>query len=105
MWLSTPTGKRRPEPVDIDTLLVRLGNPATGVEETALAYESGPAVRRALRGLPRSQARAVVLSGLLGLTVREIAHTESIPLGTAKTRIRAGLQRLRGDLTRGLQEA
>jgi RNA polymerase sigma-70 factor (ECF subfamily) len=37
----------------------------------------------------------VVLAGLWGLTAREIAEREEIPLGTAKTRIRTALGRLR----------
>jgi RNA polymerase sigma-70 factor (ECF subfamily) len=37
----------------------------------------------------------VVLAGIWGLTAREIAEQDSIPVGTAKTRIRAGLRRLR----------
>ena len=49
----------------------------------------------ALRALPREQAIAVVLSVHFGLTAREISAHQHIPLGTAKTRIRPGLTRLR----------
>jgi RNA polymerase sigma-70 factor (ECF subfamily) len=55
-------------------------------------------VRRALRELPREQAVAVVLSVYVGLTAAEIAARENVPLGTAKTRIRTGLGRLRDRL-------
>ena len=49
----------------------------------------------ALARLPEEQCRAIVLSGLLGYTAREVGEIENIPLGTAKTRIRTALIRLR----------
>lgn len=52
-------------------------------------------VTRALRSIPRDQAVAVVLSVHFGLTAQEIGDRQGIPLGTAKTRIRTGLIRLR----------
>ncbi|MFI5891584.1 RNA polymerase sigma factor [Actinoplanes sp. NPDC051513] len=52
-------------------------------------------LRDGLRSLPAGQARAIVLATAYGLTAREIAEREDIPLGTAKTRIRRGLARLR----------
>ena len=35
------------------------------------------------------------MSGIYGMTAQQIADTEQIPLGTAKTRIRDGMQKLR----------
>ncbi len=55
-------------------------------------------LRVALAGLPEEQSRAVVLAGLLGYTAREVGEIEDIPLGTAKTRIRTALLRLRAAL-------
>lgn len=55
-------------------------------------------IRAALTQLPHDQRVAVVLAGIYGLTAREIAEREQIPLGTAKTRIRLGLARLRHQL-------
>jgi RNA polymerase sigma-70 factor (ECF subfamily) len=52
------------------------------------------ALREALATLPAEQRRAVLLASLYGYTAREIAAMEDVPLGTAKTRIRAGLQKL-----------
>src|SRR3984957_16899106 len=52
-------------------------------------------VRTALKVLPDEQRRAVVLAAVYGRTALEISESEGIPLGTAKTRIRTGLIRLR----------
>jgi RNA polymerase sigma factor (sigma-70 family) len=55
-------------------------------------------LRAAMARLPEGQRRALVLAGLLGHTAREISEAEGIPVGTAKTRIRTGLLRLRAAL-------
>jgi RNA polymerase sigma-70 factor (ECF subfamily) len=55
-------------------------------------------LRDALASLPHEQAVALVLAAMYGMTAREIAQREGIPLGTAKTRIRLGLARLRDQL-------
>jgi RNA polymerase sigma factor (sigma-70 family) len=52
-------------------------------------------VRDALEVLPPEQRRAVVLASVYGRTALEISESENIPLGTAKTRIRTALIRLR----------
>jgi RNA polymerase sigma factor (sigma-70 family) len=52
-------------------------------------------VRTALAVLPDEQRRAVVLASVYGRTALEISESEGIPLGTAKTRIRTALMRLR----------
>ena len=55
-------------------------------------------LRAALARLPEDQRRAIALAGLLGYTAREVGEIEDIPLGTAKTRIRTALIRLRAAL-------
>ncbi len=55
-------------------------------------------VLTALRALPHEQAVAVLMSVHFGLTAQEISDRQDIPLGTAKTRIRTGLLRMRGML-------
>jgi RNA polymerase sigma-70 factor (ECF subfamily) len=52
-------------------------------------------VRRALRGLPEAQREALVLAYWGGLTSEEIARRCDVPLGTAKSRVRLRLARLR----------
>jgi RNA polymerase sigma-70 factor (ECF subfamily) len=63
--------------------------------DTAVARVDVGPLRDALLGLPEEQRRAVVFAGVWGLTAQEIADREGIPLGTAKTRIRTALRRLR----------
>jgi RNA polymerase sigma-70 factor (ECF subfamily) len=52
-------------------------------------------VREALGKLPEAQREAIVLAYWGGLTADQIARRAHVPLGTAKSRIRLGLARLR----------
>ena len=61
-------------------------------------HEDASRVAGALRRLPEEQRRAVVLAGIGGRTAREVGEIEDVPLGTAKTRIRSGLLKLRDSL-------
>jgi len=64
-------------------------------ERVAVAHDNAEGLRQALGGLPVPQARAVAMAGIYGMTARQVADAEGIPLGTAKTRIRDGMQKLR----------
>ena len=67
-------------------------------EGSAIAAESADELRAAIRALPAEQGRALVLAAFRGMTAREVAESEGIPLGTAKTRIRAAMLRLAATL-------
>lgn len=67
-------------------------------DDRAVAGDDTLRLRAALATVPVDQRRAVVLAGIGGMTGQEVATYEGIPLGTAKTRIRAGLRRLRDQL-------
>ncbi len=67
-------------------------------EEAAEMVDAAPEIRQALGSLPPEQRRALVLAVVYGLTAADVSERESIPLGTAKTRVRAGLQKLRKSL-------
>ncbi len=87
---------RRPIPFDPD-LLSRLLPASSAVDPQRAAIDADQLGRVGveLAGLPVDQRRAVLLATLAGRTAGEIAEIEGIPLGTAKTRIRTGLRRLR----------
>ncbi|MCU4187321.1 sigma-70 family RNA polymerase sigma factor [Acidiferrimicrobium sp. IK] len=85
---------RRPQPVDPSELLL-LCSSRHNPEDQAMSVATGERMRVALKALPAEQGRAVVLAGLVGMTASEIAAAEGIPLGTAKTRIRTAMSRLR----------
>jgi RNA polymerase sigma factor (sigma-70 family) len=90
---------RRPVAFDPAALL-GFDQPSRDREPPELAQlsEDTGRLRTALARLPEEQCRAIVLSGLLGYTAREVGEMEDIPLGTAKTRIRTALIRLRAAL-------
>lgn len=71
-----------------------LGAPDEGLVAEADAAE----VRRALDRLPDEQRRAILLAAVAGRSAAEVGEIEGIPVGTAKTRIRAALMRMRDSL-------
>ncbi len=90
---------RRPIAFDPSELLgFDVPSPDRTPPELAQLSDDTQRLRAALGTLPEEQCRAIVLSGLLGYTAREVGEMESIPLGTAKTRIRTALLRLRAVL-------
>ncbi len=87
---------RRAIPIDPDDFAgLGLVTGDRGPEDRAVASDVVREVRAALAGLPVEQRRALVLAALYGHTAAEVSAMESIPLGTAKTRIRGGMIKLR----------
>jgi RNA polymerase sigma-70 factor (ECF subfamily) len=83
--------KRRPD-TDIDDVIVSVEPDLAGDAERARAMEK---VRGALGAMPSAQRSALEMAYFEGLTHTEIAAKTGEPLGTIKTRIRAGLLALR----------
>ncbi|HEY2241224.1 MAG TPA: sigma-70 family RNA polymerase sigma factor [Streptosporangiaceae bacterium] len=102
-WLSTIAHNlavdvlraRTSAPVDPQDLPALLTAMTDTPERFAVAHDNAAGLRRALAALPAGQARAVAMAGIYGMTARQIAEAEGIPLGTAKTRIRDGMEKLR----------
>lgn len=105
-WLTTITRnlaldslrRRRSEPVDPGDLIRLLGPSPDQPEDATVREEARETLRAGVRRLPPDQARAVVMAGVYRMTAREVADAESIPLGTAKTRIRTAMIKLREQL-------
>lgn len=72
----------------------------TTAEEATQRLEAGR-VRRALDEVGEPHRSALELAYLEGLTHQEVAERTGVPLGTAKTRIRDGLRKLRHAMTGG----
>jgi RNA polymerase sigma factor (sigma-70 family) len=90
---------RRSDPADPATIAAMMGaTDLPGPAELAEAGSQRSQLVAALGRLPVEQRRALVLAAIGGRTGEEISRSEGIPLGTAKTRIRAALHRLRADL-------
>ena len=83
--------KRQPE-TDIADVIVSVEPDMAGDAERARAMEK---VRGALGDMPAAQRSALEMAYFEGLTHTEIAAKTGEPLGTIKTRIRAGLLTLR----------
>ncbi len=88
---------RRADPVDPESLLARVGL-VEDADDRLVGADDTQRLRRAISSLPEEQKRALVLASFLGLTGREISEREDVPLGTVKTRIRAGMMKLRAEL-------
>ncbi len=90
----------------IDRRFVRTEDPPAAkgggrVESGVGESEARLTVHGALGGLPESQRTVLQMAYFDGLTQSEIAARLGEPLGTVKTRMRAGLDRLRGVLRAG----
>jgi len=66
--------------------------------DTVSLLEASEAVRRALTHIPPEQRRVIEMAFFEGKTHVEISEELGEPLGTAKTRIRLGMRKLRAIL-------
>ena len=87
--LRRDTGSGRPTLVLVEEV------PERQVESDVDPILERDSARRAMESLSDAERRLVVRAYFRGLTAREIAEADGIPLGTVKTRLRTALIKLR----------
>jgi RNA polymerase sigma factor (sigma-70 family) len=76
----------------------RSAPPGPGADQAALGAVVAGQVRAALDRLPAEQRQALALAYYGGYTQREVAALTGVPVGTVKSRMFTGVQRLRSVL-------
>jgi RNA polymerase sigma-70 factor (ECF subfamily) len=92
---------KRAEPIDPDRLVATAEAAWSGAQDDDPSVGIPGPLRDAVAELPVEQRRALLLASLFGFTAREIGEIEGTPLGTAKTRIRSGMMKLRAEMEAG----
>lgn len=86
--------RKRRESADV----LEFHDSGVSVEDEVWSGTKRDRVRKALGGLPAVQREALGLAYFGGYTQREIAQLTDTPLGTVKTRMLAGMRRMRDSL-------
>ena len=86
---------RRRHPVPTDEPDERSATPGPSADRAALGSVIAEQVRSALGRLPREQRQTLGLAYYGGYTQREVASLTGVPIGTVKSRMFAGVARLR----------
>lgn len=107
-WLSSIVRNRaidivrasRERPVqDGEELLLGIHDTAPSVFDQVAASIDGALTHQALGELPTEQRQAISMAYFGGLSHSEIASRTGLPLGTVKSRVRLGIQRMRDAMT------
>lgn len=89
--------------LDLDDDVVLESQPGTQLTDAeAIRRETAAQVRGAVTGLPDEQSQVISLAYFGGFSQSEIAQLLGVPLGTVKSRMRLGLEKIRILLAEGL---
>lgn len=89
---------RRESDSDDEAVLLALEDSRPSVLEQVTASLDRDVLRTVVASLPAEQRQAIAMAYFQGLSHSEIAAATDLPLGTVKSRIRLGMQRLKAQL-------
>jgi len=96
-WLRRP--QRETTGVEYDVAVEAWRDDAPGPMESLLAASEAAALARCMQQLESKQRQSIMLAFFHGLSHTELARHMQQPLGTVKTWVRRGLERLKGCLS------
>ena len=97
VWREHQAAGRASDRLKAHAEVIELKPPEARPADEAERADAAATVRAALAALPAPQREAVVLAYWGGLTAEQIAARVGVPLGTAKSRLRLALGKLRLD--------
>ncbi|POB09625.1 MAG: RNA polymerase sigma factor [Sulfobacillus thermosulfidooxidans] len=86
---------REPTQAGLDEAVGLEGGPSDQVETAVVKREAETTLHQAMETLPAAQKNMIEAVYIRGQTAEEAARRQNIPVGTAKTRLRLGLEKLR----------